>query len=78
MTLRQPISFPNPAADRDVSSSCAVRPANRDWFAAGLRYYAYSFFLRQKFGGHRVQKVSLDAGFTCPNVDGTVAVGGWP
>jgi len=31
--------------------------------------------LRQKFG-HRVHKVSLDAGFTCPNVDGTVAVGG--
>ena len=27
------------------------------------------------FGG-RVQKVSLDAGFTCPNVDGTVAKGG--
>ena len=25
---------------------------------------------------HRVHKVSVDAGFTCPNVDGTVAVGG--
>jgi len=24
----------------------------------------------------RVQKISLDAGFTCPNVDGTVATGG--
>ena len=46
-----------------------------DWFAAGLRYYSYSRFLRQKFGG-RVQKVSIDAGFTCPNVDGTVATGG--
>ncbi|HXT59871.1 MAG TPA: TIGR01212 family radical SAM protein [Pirellulales bacterium] len=45
------------------------------WRAAGLRYFAYNFFLRQKFG-QRVQKVSLDAGFTCPNVDGTVAVGG--
>jgi radical SAM protein (TIGR01212 family) len=41
-----------------------------------LRFYAYGYFLRQKFGGQRVQKVSLDAGFTCPNVDGTVAVGG--
>ena len=40
-----------------------------------MRYFAYNFFLRQKFGG-RVQKVSLDAGFTCPNVDGTVARGG--
>ena len=46
-----------------------------DWRAAGLRYYAYNFFLRPRFGG-RVHKVSLDAGLTCPNVDGTVASGG--
>src|SRR4029078_8692561 len=46
------------------------------WRAAGLRYHSYRFFLRQKFGQQRVQKVSLDAGFTCPNVDGTVATGG--
>ena len=46
-----------------------------DWRAAGLRYHAYNFHLRQHFGA-RVQKVSVDAGFTCPNVDGTVAVGG--
>jgi radical SAM protein (TIGR01212 family) len=53
----------------------ARHAANYDWRAAGLRYYHYNFFLRQKFGG-RVQKVSIDAGFTCPNVDGTVARGG--
>lgn len=46
-----------------------------DWRGAGLRYYSYNFFLQQRFGG-RVQKVSLDAGMTCPNVDGTVAKGG--
>src|SRR5688572_20915243 len=46
-----------------------------DWRAAGLRYFHYNFFLRRRFG-RRVQKVSLDAGFTCPNVDGTVAKGG--
>src|SRR5688572_27412954 len=52
------------------------RPSLRyDWRAAGLQYYHYNFFLRQKFGA-RVQKVSIDAGFTCPNVDGTVAKGG--
>ncbi len=45
------------------------------WRAAGLRYYGYNLFLRNKFG-FRVQKVSIDAGFTCPNVDGTVAKGG--
>ena len=42
---------------------------------AGLPYYRCNFFLRQRFG-RRVQKVSIDAGFTCPNVDGTVATGG--
>ena len=45
------------------------------WREAGLPFYSYNHFLRQRFGG-RVQKVSLDAGFTCPNVDGTVAKGG--
>ena len=45
------------------------------WRAEGLRYYAYNFALKQRFGC-RVQKVSVDAGFTCPNVDGTVAKGG--
>jgi radical SAM protein (TIGR01212 family) len=45
------------------------------WQDAGLPYYAANYFLRQRFG-RRVQKVSLDAGFTCPNVDGTVATGG--
>lgn len=45
------------------------------WRKAGLHYYAYGWFLKQKFGC-RVHKVSLDGGFTCPNVDGTVAVGG--
>ncbi len=45
------------------------------WRAAGLRYHAYNFYLQRRFGG-RVRKVSIDAGFTCPNVDGTVARGG--
>lgn len=46
-----------------------------DWRAKGKRYYAYNDFLRARFG-ERVHKVSLDGGFTCPNVDGTVGVGG--
>src|SRR5262245_16505450 len=59
-----------------VQTSQPVRSdASYDWQAAGLRYYAYNFYLRQKFGT-RIQKVSVDAGFTCPNVDGTVAIGG--
>jgi radical SAM protein (TIGR01212 family) len=58
-----------------MTTTAAIHEVQRDWQAAGLRYYAYNYFLRKKFGG-RVQKVSLDAGFTCPNVDGTVAIGG--
>ena len=46
-----------------------------NWRDAGLRYHAYGHYLKNKFGS-RVQKVSLDAKMTCPNVDGTVAVGG--
>src|SRR6187399_1282538 len=46
-----------------------------DWHAAGHRWFAYNYYLRQRFGD-RVQKISIDAGFTCPNVDGTVALGG--
>jgi uncharacterized protein len=34
------------------------------------RFNAYSEYIKDKFGG-RVQKVSVDAGFTCPNRDGT-------
>lgn len=39
------------------------------------RYHTWNYHLRQQFGG-KVFKVSLDAGFDCPNRDGTVAYGG--
>ena len=39
------------------------------------RFNTYSDYFRNKFGG-RVQKLSLDAGFTCPNRDGTKGRGG--
>jgi radical SAM superfamily enzyme len=45
------------------------------WQDAGLPYNSCSFYLRRLFG-RRVQKVSVDGGFTCPNVDGAVATGG--
>jgi uncharacterized protein len=65
---------PNPANDLPPEvDTLVIRPA---WRQSGLRYHAYSFYLRRKFGNQRVQKVSLDAGFTCPNVDGTVTTGG--
>ena len=39
------------------------------------RYHTYNYYLRQKFGG-KVIKVSLNGGFTCPNIDGTKGTGG--
>lgn len=39
------------------------------------RFRTFGAELRRRFGG-RVQRISLDAGFTCPNVDGAVARGG--
>lgn len=39
------------------------------------RYRSYNNYLKIKYG-QRVQKVTVDAGFTCPNRDGTVARGG--
>ena len=38
-------------------------------------YFTFGNYLKQRFGG-RVQKISIDAGFTCPNIDGTKGVGG--
>ena len=39
------------------------------------RYYTYDYYLRQTFGG-KCAKIPLDAGFTCPNIDGRCAYGG--
>src|SRR6056297_270781 len=39
------------------------------------RYNTYVHYLRQIFGS-RVQKLSLDAGFSCPNRDGIKGTGG--
>lgn len=41
----------------------------------GRRYHAYNDWVKRAHGG-RLQKVSIDAGFTCPNRDGKLGVGG--
>lgn len=45
----------------------------REW--GDKRYYSLNYFLREKFG-EKVFKISLDAGFSCPNRDGTISSGG--
>lgn len=44
-------------------------------FAPGRRYSAYVDFFRRRYGA-RLQKVVIDAGFTCPNRDGSIGLGG--
>ena len=39
------------------------------------RYHTYNYYLKQKYHT-KVAKVSLNAGLTCPNRDGTVSKGG--
>lgn len=39
------------------------------------RFHTYDYYLRKTYGG-KVAKIPLDAGFTCPNLDGTRGVGG--
>ena len=39
------------------------------------RFNSYSRYFAKQFGG-RVQKISIDAGFSCPNRDGKISTGG--
>jgi uncharacterized protein len=45
----------------------------KEW--GNKRYNSLNYFLREKFG-EKVFKISLDAGFSCPNRDGTISRGG--
>lgn len=39
------------------------------------RYHTYHYAMRRRFGG-RIARVCIDAGMTCPNIDGTKGRGG--
>ena len=39
------------------------------------RFNSYGNYFKKQFGG-RVQKISIDAGFSCPNRDGKISTGG--
>jgi len=57
-----------------MNSNSLIRPAEFSW-GHSRRFNAYSNYFRKIYGG-RLQKVSIDAGFTCPNRDGTSGTGG--
>jgi radical SAM protein (TIGR01212 family) len=44
-------------------------------YSGDRRFYPYSQFLRERFGC-KVYKLTVDAGFTCPNRDGSKGLGG--
>ena len=44
-------------------------------FDDNKRYHTWNYYLRNTFG-EKVFKVSLNGGFTCPNLDGKVSRGG--
>jgi radical SAM protein (TIGR01212 family) len=44
-------------------------------FNNNKRYYDFASFIKEHFS-ERVQKISLDTGFTCPNRDGSKGIGG--
>lgn len=50
-------------------------PTLPDTLHPELRIHSYGHYLRRRFGC-RVSKVNVDAGFTCPNRDGSKGVGG--
>ena len=39
-------------------------------------FRTYSEYLAEKFPGGKVQKISVNAGFSCPNRDGSIGTGG--
>ncbi len=56
------------------------RPAQRDenpfpYSDSNKRYHTFDYYMKHRFGG-KCAKISLDAGFTCPNIDGTAGYGG--
>ena len=39
------------------------------------RYHTFDFEMKHRFGG-KIAKIAVDAGFTCPNIDGSKGIGG--
>lgn len=51
------------------------KTAEFEFSSDNKRYHTQNYYLRERFGG-KIIKISLNGGFTCPNIDGTKGVGG--
>ena len=58
-------------SERKTQASCNPFP----YSDSNKRYFTYDYYLRSVFGG-KCAKIPLDAGLTCPNIDGKCGTGG--
>lgn len=60
-----------------IINNMSTKNDNNPYFfvGGGKRYLTQNHMLRERFGC-KVMKISLNAGFTCPNIDGTKGTGG--
>ncbi|SHJ06091.1 TIGR01212 family radical SAM protein [Thermoclostridium caenicola] len=61
---------------RKASWLCSNGKKGREAMLWGdKRYFSLKYYLRKRFPG-KIKKIAIDAGFTCPNRDGTLGYGG--
>lgn len=63
------------ATSATATAATLVTAAATDYYSDGKHYNSFVGYYRRRYG-ERVQKLVLDAGFSCPNRDGTVGWGG--
>lgn len=63
------------AATATATTATLATAAATDYYSDGKHYNSFVGYYRRRYG-ERVQKLVLDAGFSCPNRDGTVGWGG--
>lgn len=63
------------ATSETSATATLATAAATDYYSDGKHYNSFVGYYRRRYG-ERVQKLVLDAGFSCPNRDGTVGWGG--
>lgn len=63
------------ATSATATAATLATAAATDYYSDGKHYNSFVGYYRRRYG-ERVQKLVLDAGFSCPNRDGTVGWGG--
>ncbi len=61
--------------DKNMISDQVKNGGREGLYPDGRPYYSLNAYIKERFG-HRLQKLSLDGGMSCPNRDGTIRYGG--